>query len=276
MFKAKLNDLIGKKNSLLCVGLDSDPDKIPRILHRDPEPLLKFNQKIIEATAEYAVAYKLNLAFYEVLGSAGWTLLEKTLQWIPADAVTIADAKRGDIGNTARKYAETFFQTYNFDAVTLSPYLGFDSIQPFLEFSEKCSFVICLTSNPGSTDFQYLAVGNQPLYQAVARKVRHWSRHSGNLGLVIGATRGQDIRTVRETAPDLPFLIPGIGAQGGNLREAVLFGTDAEGKNSLINISRSIIYAASDSGFAEAAARMAAQYRQEINQYREEKLGLKK
>ncbi|MFZ0389402.1 MAG: orotidine-5'-phosphate decarboxylase [Calditrichia bacterium] len=268
MFKKKLTHLIKKKNSLLCVGLDMDMEKIPRYLLREEDPLLIFNREIIEATRDVAVAYKTNIAFFEALGSNGWHLLEQTLSLLPQDTLVLADAKRADIGNSSRKYAETFFNTYPFDAVTVSPYMGLDSIEPFLQFSEKGIFVLCLTSNRGSRDFQYLATDGDPLYLTVARQVVSWDMDYGNCGLVVGATHPEDIGTVREAAPSLPFLIPGIGSQGGNLALAVQYGTDREGGCALINSSRSIIYASGGKDFAEAAAAAAQNYTRQINQYR--------
>lgn len=273
MFIEKLNRLIKTKDSLVCVGLDTDIERIPPILLNERDPLWKFNREIVQATAEFAVAFKLNIAFYESLGVPGWQLLEKTLNIIPPDVLIIADAKRADIGNTARKYAETYFQTYSFDAITVSPYMGSDSVIPFLEFQEKGVFILCLTSNPGSRDFQYLSTDSEPLYMAVARQVNQWHLDYGNCGLVVGATHPEDMSSLREISPRLPFLIPGIGAQGGNLYTAVQFGTDKKGQNALIASSRSIIYASQTSNFAEAAAQAAQQLREDINRIRRFKSG---
>ncbi len=269
MFKDKLNQLIDKKNSLLCVGLDTDLERIPKFLLSENDPLLIFNREIIQATSDYTAAYKINIAFYEALGVAGWRLLEKTLKLLPGHTVLIADAKRADIGNTSRKYAETFFETYQFDAVTVSPYMGTDSLSPFLEFSDRGVFILCLTSNKGSQDFQYLNIDSEPLYLHVARKAALWNLEYGNCGLVAGATHPEDLSSIREIAPNLPLLIPGIGAQGGNLAMAVQFGTDENGRCALINSSRGIIYASDGPGFAEASKTAARELQNRINEMRQ-------
>lgn len=186
MFAENLNKIIRNKKTLVCVGLDTDIEKIPNFLHSEFDPLLAFNRAMIEATHEYVAAFKLNLAFYESLGVPGWELLEKTLRLIPRGVLVIADAKRGDIENTGRKYAETFFDTYNFDAITVTPYMGMDSVTPFLEYENKGVFILCLTSNPGSTDFQFLKTEDEPLYARVAQKIVGWNYLYGNCGLVVG------------------------------------------------------------------------------------------
>lgn len=272
MFKTKLSHLIKEKNSLLCVGLDTDIEQIPKFLLKEKDPLNIFNREIIKATSDLAIAYKPNIAFYETLGISGWYLLEKTLESIPSNCIVIADAKRGDIGNTSRKYAELFFQSYQFDAITVSPYMGFDSISPFLEFEGKGVFMLCLTSNPGSIDFQYLNVESEPLYMKVARKTIEWDLDYGNCGLVVGATHPEDLGSIREAAPGLPFLIPGIGAQGGNLYTAIQYGTDSQAGSTLINASRSIIYASKEKDFAEVARNSAKDLLTEINRLRNVKL----
>ena len=267
MFTAKLNELIQKKRSLLCVGLDSDLEKIPNFLLSEIDPLLTFNKAIIEATCDYAAAYKLNIAFYESLGLPGWELLERTLSAIPDNILILADAKRADIENTGKKYAETYFRTYNFDAITVNPYMGMDSVTPFLEYESKGVFILCLTSNPGSTDFQYLKVDNQPLYSIVAQKVTEWNFLYGNCGLVVGGTHAHEIKEIRDIAPHLPFLVPGVGAQGGNLEKAVEYATDEKGMSALINASRTILYASAGQDFAEAAHERAKQLRDQINMF---------
>lgn len=271
MFTEKLNRLTDQKNSLLCVGLDADIEQIPRHLLNEKDPLLAFNREIIHATSQYAVAYKPNIAFYESLGADGWLLLEKTLQMIPPDTLVIADAKRSDIGNSAHKYAETFFQTFSFDAVTVSPYMGTDSILPFLEYQDRGVFILCLTSNSGSGDFQYLVANSEPLYLKVAGWAAGLNLEYGNVGLVVGATHPEDMSSLRDTAYGMPFLIPGIGAQGGNLQSAVLFGTDEKGKNVLISASRSIIYASGQTDFARQAGLAAKKLRDDINRIRDQK-----
>ncbi|UCF65464.1 MAG: orotidine-5'-phosphate decarboxylase [bacterium] len=271
MFKEKLKKYTQNKNSLLCIGLDCDIRKIPPFLLEEDDPLFTFNREIIEATADLAIAFKPNIAFYETLGPTGWHLLEKTLEYIPGDCLVIADAKRGDIGNSARKYADLYFQSYSFDAITVSPYMGYDSIQPFIEYDDKATFVLCLTSNSGSHDFQYLNSGSEPLYLKIARKVSEWNLEKGNCGLVVGATHPENLSSIREVSPQLPLLIPGIGTQGGNLKLTVQYGTDEKGEGALINVSRSIIYASPDENFAEAARDKALEYKHAINAIRKVK-----
>lgn len=265
MFLENLNNLIRQKNSLVCVGLDTDMEKIPNILHAEIDPLFQFNKAIIDATADYAVAYKLNIAFYESLGIPGWDLLERTLSVIPENVLLIADAKRADIENTSRKYAETYFRTYNFDAITVLPYMGKDSLIPFMEYEHKGVFVVTLSSNSGSTDFQFLKVDGEPLYLRVAQKVLSWNFLYGNCGLVVGGTHTNELGEIRAQAPGLPFLIPGIGAQGGNLEMVVKHATDEQGLSALINSSRTVIYASSEEDFAEAARQRLKQLRDQIN-----------
>lgn len=266
MFSEELNKVLKKRNSLLCVGLDTDIQRIPSFLLSEVDPLFLFNREIIEATKDFVSAYKLNIAFYESLGIPGWELLERTLSVIPDEILLIADAKRGDIGNTSLKYAETFFKTYPFDAMTVSPFMGFDSVKPFLERESKGVFILCLTSNPGSRDFQRLEVDGEPLYLRIARKVTEWNT-KGNCGLVVGATHSTEIEAVRHVAPNMPLLIPGIGAQGGDLEESVRFATDSNGLAALFNASRSIIYAGSGMNFAEQAGERAKQMRDKINMF---------
>lgn len=265
MFNEMLNKKLRSKKTLVCVGLDTDIQKIPGVLLSEIDPLYEFNKAIIAATHEYVAAYKLNIAFYESLGIPGWELLERSLAIIPNDVLVIADAKRGDIENTSRKYAETYFKTYNFDAITVSPYMGMDSIVPFLEYEDKGVFILCLTSNPGAADFQFLAVDGEPLYLKVAQKTLGWNFIYGNCGLVVGGTNTNEIAEIREAAPELPFLVPGIGAQGGNLELVVRTATDEFGQSALINVSRSIIYASSDTDFAEVARNRVKHLRDQIN-----------
>ncbi len=265
MFNEMLNKKLRSKKTLVCVGLDTDIQKIPGVLLSEIDPLYEFNKAIIAATHEYVAAYKLNIAFYEWLWIRGWEVLERTLALIPNDVIVIADAKRGDIENTSRKYAETYFKTYNFDAITVSPYMGMDSIAPFLEFEDKGVFILCLTSNPGAADFQFLSVDGEPLYIKVAQKTLGWNFIYGNCGLVVGGTNTSEIAEIREVAPELPFLVPGIGAQGGNLEIVVKSATDDFGQSALINVSRSIIYASSDTDFAEVARSRVKHLRDQIN-----------
>jgi orotidine-5'-phosphate decarboxylase len=267
MFSERLNKLMKQRNSLLCVGLDTDIERIPSFLLSEIDPLFSFNKEIVEATCENVSAYKLNTAFYESLGMAGWELLEKTISIIPDDIMIIADAKRGDIGNTSQKYAETFFKTYSFDAITVSPYMGFDSVAPFLEYKDKGVFILCLTSNSGSQDFQRLSVDGEKLFKTIAGKIVEWNFNYGNCGLVVGGTQLKEIEEIRNVAPNLPFLVPGIGSQGGNLEQAVKFATDEDGLSALINASRSILYASSEMNFAERAGERAKHLRDQINMF---------
>ena len=266
-FNSQLNRIIEEKNSLVCVGLDLYPDRIPPQVLKGADPFFQFNKAIIDATADLAAAYKPNLAFYEALGKEGMDVLRRTLEYIPGDVITIGDAKRGDIGTTAEKYAEALFDL-GFDAVTVNPYLGLDSVKPFIADEEKGVFILCLTSNPTSKDFQYLETDGRPLYLHVAEKVRQWNER-GNCGLVTGATHPTELRDIRTLAPDLPFLIPGIGAQGGDLQASITHGTDASGTGAVINSSRGILYASSGEDFAEAARHAAEQLRDNINRHRD-------
>ena len=233
--------------------------------------VLDFNKAIIEATSDLVCAYKPNIAFYEALGLDGLNSLLKTVEIVPPHIPIIGDAKRGDIGNTARMYARALFSTFGFDAVTVNPYLGSDSLKPFLEYGEKGIFVLCRTSNPGSSDFQSLKCssegGHHPLYMAVAQKARTWNK-LGNVGLVVAATYPDELREVRAICPDMPLLIPGIGTQGGDLTAAANHGVDSRGEKAIIVSSRSIIYASRDSDFAEASRRAAQQLRDRINELR--------
>ena len=257
-FTDRLNRIIETKKSFLCVGLDTDIIKLPEHLKSNPEAVVEFNKNIIEATSKYAAAYKINIAFYESRGIKGWQDLEKTLEFINDNTIVIADAKRGDIGNTSLQYAKTFFETYNFDAITVAPYMGYDSLSPFLEYEDKGIFSLCLTSNKGSKDFQYLKSGDHLLYQHVAQKLKEWNIHK-NIGLVAGATHPEELKDLRELAGDMPFLIPGVGAQGGDM-EAVLNNALTKQKNGiLINSSRGIIFASSGEDYAKVAAKNAKQ-----------------
>lgn len=267
MHKQVLIDAIRRKGSYLCVGLDTDLKKIPAFLLDGEDPVFEFNRQVIEATLPYAVAYKLNLAFYECLGASGWESLRKTLELIPQDVMKIADAKRGDIGNTADMYARAFFEVYPFDAITVAPYMGEDSVTPFLAYKEKWVFVLGLTSNPGAADFQYLTYEGEPLYAQVIRKSRTWAASQpGELGFVVGATRTEKLREVRRLAPDNFFLVPGIGAQGGDLQSVCTHMATPEG-GLLINASRSIIYASQTGNFAHAAGTAAEELQREMRQF---------
>ena len=244
LVRDKANGRIAALKSLLCVGLDSDPEKIPGIFLEYENPVLEFNRAVIRATSDVAIAYKLNTAFYEARGIAGFRDMEKTLSAIPDACMTIADAKRADIGNTSKMYAQAFFDHWSFDALTVAPYMGFDSLEPFFAYKEKLLFVLCLTSNEGSRDFEEQVMGDgRPLYRSVLGKVASWSCN-GNGGVVVGATKSDLLADIRREAPGLFLLIPGVGAQGGSLEETVHFGVDANRQSAVINVSRSLIYPA--------------------------------
>ncbi|MEL7001444.1 MAG: orotidine-5'-phosphate decarboxylase [Bacteroidota bacterium] len=255
MTKSELFNQIQEKESYLCVGLDTDINKIPSHLRNSDDPIFEFNKQIIDHTYKYCVAYKPNIAFYEALGPKGWESLMKTLEYIPKEIFTIADAKRGDIGNTSKLYARAFFETMDFDSITVAPYMGEDSVTPFLEFEGKWVILLGHTSNKGSTDFQLTRDANTgtPLYESVIRKSQQWA-NSEQLMFVVGATKADKIGEIREMAPENFFLVPGVGAQGGDL-EAV----SAQGMNSqcglLVNSSRGIIYASDNKDFAEVAGK---------------------
>ncbi|HXZ95209.1 MAG TPA: orotidine-5'-phosphate decarboxylase [Dehalococcoidia bacterium] len=260
-FTDKLLNASRKNKSWLCIGLDPDPELMPAV------DVLQFNQAIIEATSDLVCAYKPNLAFYEALGTEGSAILERTVKYIPGHIAVIADAKRGDIGNTGKAYAKALFSVLGFDAATVNPYLGYDSIEPFINYQDKGIFILCRTSNKGAADFQDLHINGLPLYEAVAQKAREWDIH-GNIGLVVGATYPEELKKVRSICPEMPLLIPGIGAQGGDLASAVGYGVDTRGEKAIINVSRQILYASKEKDFAQAARNIAEKIRGQINDYR--------
>ncbi len=265
-FLEKLTAAARKNNSLLCVGLDPDPELMPPGLS-----ILEFNRAIIDATADLVCAYKLNFAFYEAAGAGGFDALKSTVEYIPDKIPAIGDAKRGDIGNTARAYATAIFDRLGFDAATVNPYLGFDSVDPFIQHQNRGVFILCRTSNPGAADFQDLnieaEIQSRHLFEVVARKASQWDRF-GNIGLVVGATRPEELKLIREGYPDTPLLIPGVGAQGGDLEKAVSYGVDTRGERAIINSSRQIIYASKGADFAQVAGRAAKELRDRINRFR--------
>ncbi len=265
-FIEKLTNATHKNKSLLCVGLDPDPQLMPANIS-----VFQFNKAIIAATSDLVCAYKLNLAFYEALDDEGHDALKRTIKYIPDDIPVIGDAKRGDIGNTAKAYARSIFSNLNFDATTVNPYLGFDSIEPFIQYRDKGVFILCRTSNAGAVDFQALRCeteehGYRPLFELVALKAGQWNTY-GNIGLVVGATYPEELRLIRQNHPEILILIPGIGAQGGDLASAVRYGVDAQGEKAIINSSRQIIYASREKDFAPAARRVASSLRDQINSY---------
>lgn len=265
MNKEQLFEQIKKKNSFLCVGLDTDIDKIPEYLKKEEDPMFEFNRQIVEATAEYTIAYKPNLAFYESKGVKGWMALSKTVDFIRSnypDIFIIADAKRGDIGNTSKMYAKAFFEDMNFDAVTVAPYMGEDSVTPFLGYKDKWVILLGLTSNIGADDFQFL--GNPPLYKQVIKKAQYWASEN-ELMFVAGATRATMLKEIRDLAPDNFLLVPGVGAQGGSLAEVAKNGMNAS-CGLLVNSSRAIIYADNTEKFAEVAKQKAKEIQLEMAQ----------
>tara|TARA_B100001093_G_scaffold520475_1_gene616419 strand:+ start:717 stop:1520 length:804 start_codon:yes stop_codon:yes gene_type:complete len=248
MERSKLIEQIRLKKSFLCVGLDTDIDKIPSFLLEFEDPIFEFNKRIIDATSDLCIAYKPNIAFYESAGPKGWESLKKTIDYIPDSIFTIADAKRGDIGNTSKMYAEAFFRTYNFDSITLSPYMGEDSIAPFLSFKNKWSIVLALTSNKGAFDFQKIKTElNNSLFQNVLQKVSVWGNIENTM-FVVGATKANDLKKIREIVPNHFLLIPGVGAQGGDLDEVVSNGI-IDDIGLIVNSSRGIIYAGQGEDF---------------------------
>ncbi len=266
-FHQRLITLQRRSGSLLCVGLDTDARKVPARFRSSAAGLWEFNRRIIDATGDLVSAYKINFAFYESLGKEGWTILEKTRAYIPSTALTIADAKRGDIGNTSSQYAKAILEEMEFDSITVAPYMGKDSVQPFLERTKKGVFVLALTSNSGAFDFQYRPAGRRRLFEQVVIASQKWTT-AGNLGFVVGATKSTDIRSVRSLAPGIPFLVPGIGAQGGSVEEVVKYGCTKDGFGAVINASRSILYASAGKDFADAARSETVKLNNEINFFR--------
>lgn len=268
MTRQELVEQINKKQSYLCVGLDSDIEKLPKHLLGLGDPQFEFNRRIIDATLEHCVAYKINTAFYESMGLKGWQSLEKTINYIPSSHFTIADAKRGDIGNTSTQYAKAFFETLNFDAVTVAPYMGEDSVRPFLEYPGKWAIVLGLTSNAGSADFEMLTSGSLKVYQHVLKKTATWGNPQ-NLMYVIGATRHELVSEIRKSFPDHFFLVPGVGAQGGSLDEISRHGMNKD-CGLLVNASRAVIFASSGEDFDAAAKSASEQYHREMKGFLEQ------
>ena len=267
---------IKAKNSYLCVGLDSDLDKLPRHLLKEDDPIFSFNKQIIDATIDYAVAYKPNLAFYESLGAKGWESLAKTMEYLPKDVFTIADAKRGDIGNTSNHYAKAFFELLNFDAITLSPYMGHDAIAPYLKYEDKWAIILALTSNESSRDFEQLMISDrteslneepQKLYEAIINKSLTWPGQD-RIMYVVGATKAEELTNIRKLIPDHFVLVPGVGAQGGSLEEVSKNGMNNE-CGLLVNSSRGIIFASQEKDFSSAAASRALAIQEQMKEYLE-------
>ena len=265
MTTQQLINQVKKKQSFLCIGLDVDLNKIPKYLLVDSDPIFAFNKAIIDATHHLCVAYKPNTAFYEAYGIKGWQALEKTINYLNKnypEIFTIADAKRGDIGNTSTMYAKAFFDDLGFDSVTVAPYMGKDSVEPFLAFKDKHTILLALTSNQGAFDFQTLSVNNNQLYKEVLKVSKSWE-NSENLMYVVGATKAEYLTEIRQIIPNSFLLVPGVGAQGGNLQEVCKYGmTDTIGL--LINSSRGVIYASQGEDFADAAAKKAQEIQSQM------------
>ena len=267
MTTPQLVEQIKKKKSFLCIGLDVDLDKIPKYLLDFDDPIFEFNKQIIDATHHLAVAYKPNIAFYEAYGIKGWQSLHKTIDYLNQthpEIFTIADAKRGDIGNTSTQYAKAFFEDLNFNAITVAPYMGRDSVEPFLAFKGKFTIMLALTSNIGGLDFQTLEFNKEQLYETVLKKSLTW-KNSQNLMFVVGATRPEFFETIRKIVPNHFLLVPGIGAQGGNLQEVCKYGLN-ENIGLLINSSRGVIYASNGKDFAQKANQKAFELQQEMQE----------
>lgn len=264
MNRTELFQQIKSKNSYLCVGLDTDLDKIPKHLLSEKDPVYEFNRQIIDATYKYSIAYKPNLAFYEALGIKGWESLHKTLEYIPKEIFTIADAKRGDIGNTSSLYAKAFFEQLSFDSITVAPYMGEDSVKPFLKFKNKWVILLAHTSNIGAADFQLIEskVNGRRLYEEVLLRAQTWATPD-QLMFVVGATQADKIEAIRKLAPANFFLVPGIGTQGGDLGLVSKFGMNKE-CGLIVNSARAIIYASAEKDFAQAAEREAKKVKNEM------------
>ena len=266
----KIENLINQikqKKSFLCVGLDVDLDKIPKHLHKHEDPIFEFSKAIIDSTSPFAIAYKPNLAFFESYGLKGWNSLEKIINYINSnypEIFTIADAKRGDIGNTSSKYARTFFETLNFDSITVNPYMGRDSIEPFLDYDNKHTILLSLTSNSGSSDFQFQLDNEKPLYLSVIKKSLSW-KNKENLMYVIGATKAESLKEVREIIPNSFLLVPGIGAQGGSLSDVCRFGLN-ENCGLIVNSSRQIIYSDNSIDYAKKSAEISSLIQREMSE----------
>jgi orotidine-5'-phosphate decarboxylase len=265
MTRHQLISQIKKKQSYLCVGLDTDITKIPKHLLSESDPVFTFNKAIIDATRDVCVSYKINTAFYEARGAKGWEVMEKTVQYIGDEHFKIADAKRGDIGNTSDQYAKAFFETMSFDAVTVAPYMGEDSVKPFLQYDDKWAIVLGLTSNKGANDFELQPAGDGLLYEKVLQKVSTWGTPD-NLMFVVGATQADAFTSIRKLTPKHFYLVPGVGTQGGSLKEI-----SEKAMNSdcgiLVNASRAIIYASDGEDFAKSAKQIASEYQIEMKKY---------
>jgi len=269
MQRENLIQQIKEKKTYLCVGLDTDIEKIPGHLKSSDDAVFRFNKEIIDATLDLCVAYKINTAFYEAQGAKGWEAMQKTVDYIPSTHFKIADAKRGDIGNTSHQYAKAFFETIPFDAVTVAPYMGSDSVKPFLDYKNKWAIVLGLTSNEGSRDFEQLQIDENFLFETVIKKTAEWGNEQ-NLMFVVGATKASEISSIRKIIPDHFLLIPGVGFQGGSLADVSKHGLNKD-CGLLVNVSRGIIYAGNKENFAEEVRKIALQYQTEMKDYLRDK-----
>ncbi|MCE3282095.1 MAG: orotidine 5-phosphate decarboxylase [Chitinophagaceae bacterium] len=265
MTRLQLIQQVNRKRTYLCVGLDTDITRLPAHLRSHPDGIFEFNKAIIDATKDYCVSYKINTAFYEALGQRGWAAMEKTVNYIPSTHFKIADAKRGDIGNTSAHYARAFFEALPFDAITVAPYMGEDSVRPFLEYKHKFTIVLGLTSNAGAKDFELQQTGDVMLYEKVLHTVAKWGSED-NLMFVVGATQANELENIRRIVPKNFLLVPGVGAQGGSLAEVSKYGRNQDG-GLLVNASRAVIYASAGEDFAAAAANIAQEYQVEMSGY---------
>ena len=261
----KLNNSLKEAGSMLCVGLDTDILKLPEGISKNIDGIIEFNRIIIEHTSDITAAYKINYAFYEQYGHDGFIAIDKTMSFIPGNKFVIADAKRGDIGNTSKSYAKACFETFSSDAITVSPYMGSDSVKPFLEYTDKMVFLLALTSNPGSNDFQRLISDNKPVYQHVITTSSKWSDYK-KLGFVVGATHPDELKQIRNIVPKNPLLIPGVGTQGGDIDGVINANQNAP---ALVNVSRDVIYASAEIGFEKKVREKAEFYKSKLVWYNE-------
>lgn len=273
-FVDRLAGAVASRNSLVCVGLDPVPERLPQGISRDAAGIAEFNRRLIDATSDVACCYKPNFPFYGAFGAAGVEALQQTIEAVPDDIPVLLDCKVGDIGSTAQRWAHMVFDELGADAIVVNPYMGTDAVSPFLEYSDRGVFVLCHTSNPGAADFQRLLVDGSPLYEHVVRKTLTWNETHGGCGIVVGATQAGSISRLRTLAPEMPFLVPGVGSQGGDLQAAVADGLRDDGSGLLINSSRSIIFASDGLDFAEAARAAADDLRQQINVVRQQTRGV--
>lgn len=264
---SQLKKIQSKNNSIICLGLDLDPKRMPQQYAKNIRSMFDFAHRMVDATADLVCAYKPNMAFFESLGPDGLSLLKQVVQRVPDEVPVILDGKRGDIGNTASHYAKALYEIYGATWVTINPYMGYDSFRPFVEYDEKGLFILCLTSNSGAKDFQMLDVDGKPLYRHVAERVNYWDKDR-SFGLVVGATQPEQLKEIREVSGDMPLLIPGVGAQGGSLELAARYGTAEFKKPAVINVSRSVLYASNGEDFAQRAREELQKLVDQVNSFR--------